>query len=49
MSERWSYIHKLRKYRKRLRRGWVDGLSLLAWRYHFKVHGGHASLWEESA
>lgn len=42
---RWSDFHRLRKYRRRLRRRWSDAVSLLAWRYHFKVYGPHKLLW----
>lgn len=45
----WSDFHRLRKYRrKKYRRGFNDRWAALYWRYHFKVHGPHLSLWRNT-
>lgn len=46
----WTHIHRLRKYRRKqaaaARRGEdYARVSLLKWRYWFKVYGGHECLW----
>lgn len=51
MSEPWTHIHRLRKYRRKLARAFIRGqgydkLAILKWRYWMKLNHQHANLWE---